>query len=296
MSEKLFFRAANVTEPYDKVEYVNRLHSVIKNVNVTDLKQRVPKISTGEIDIRTSTIENAGNGGFANRDFDVDEIITYYEGRIVDQVTADRLKAKTHHKSIVTGGLYVIVGNLLEYGDDEELITNPKETLQNKGIGAYLNDPLDEDKTNVEFIIVDSYENQQFWVNKLKYAQSKDTSNKVGKTLLVRDLMPIFDLLLRTLSPQMLKGKFDIKNRIIIVKAIKKINKGDELFVSYSSSSWESKHHGGIGNTLTKCCFECKGLTMSKDEFTSVALCSTDCQLTYYDRFPHILHVYQSPQ
>lgn len=296
---RLFFRPASEGQFYDQIEYVypNGDSNIVIPLDINEIKHNAPKISTGDLDIRESTIPNAGNGTFCERDFDKDEIVSYYSGPIVSGSRAKEYST-THHKSIVTWGKYVIIGNIMEDGDDHrhELILNPKEALRDKGIGAYINDARDEERYNVEFIILDSLENQEIWVEKILKGREKDPNNR----LLVRDLYSMFDAMVNTsLAPN-----FNVNQRIVIVKALRKLNHGEELFVNYSDQYWarveeskkkkrneeeEEENKGRSKKTRLKSCIICGQFTTLVDPFPEELLCSSQCQQCFYYKHPELL-------
>jgi hypothetical protein len=327
---RLFFRPATQHDFYDKVEYVfydkttalKMSDGSIERVpdDVEEIKHNVPKISTGELEIKQSTIPNAGNGTFCARSFEKDEIISYYSGPVVDGWTA-KLYDTSHHRSIVTGDKYVIVGNFVENDGINSLIEDPAKSLRNKGIGAYINDIKDTERYNVEFITLDAYENQKIWVEKIMKARQNiqstdedDDEKHKENSLLVRDLMHAFDLMIDT----KLASNFNIKQRIVIVKALKNIPQGSELFVDYSENYWKSqlkndkkkkrmrreeekkKKKNNDNNhkkrkTDMKCVF-CDFIVTNDiiDTFTGQLLCSLECQRRYYDKYPNLLELFRS--
>lgn len=277
---KVFFVAASGNELYDKVkfQYADREKTFVPQ-SALDLKRALPTLSTGELELRESTIPNAGNGVFAGRDFSQNEIITYYDGPVMTYEAASLLDKKTHHKAIVEGKNYVVVGNRLK-DKDKTLITNPREEMSNAGVGAFLNDARDPTKNNVEFLILDMKENQRIWVDMVNSGRKRDPNNKIS----VRTLMPQFDKHIRNTE------KFSLLRRIIVVRALRNVSRGEELFVSYGTgyAYFEDDDNGkkrrpdevdlreGDGEKRKKC-ESCFRLTVYIDPLSGLYYCSPEC-------------------
>lgn len=282
-SQRVFIIEAAGNELYDKVS----LNGKIKIPDsIVELKKALPKIATGDLDIRESTIPEAGKGVFAERDFAKNELITYYEGPILSKKEADLLPIKTHHKSIVALK-YVQVGLLRRDGKE---IQNPKEELSNGGIAAFLNDSRSDENNNTSFLILDMKENQKIWVKMIEKARRSDPNNKAT----VRLLMPIFDTMIRE------GGAFQLIRRIIVVKALRNIKRGEELFASYGNNyPYFAPPEGAKrlandddlreGNEKRKKCSVCFSETYYRDLVHRDYLCSPLCQSSYYDKYPEKL-------
>lgn len=288
---RVFLVEANGKKLYDRVrfQYHDKERTFVPD-SALDLKRALPKLSTGEIELRESSIPNAGNGVFAGRDFSRDEMITYYDGPVVPYEEASKQEIKTHHIAIVHGQSYVIVGNLLL--ENRKPITNPAIELANLGVGAFLNDSRDEGKNNVEFVILDMKGNQKIWVDMVKSARMRDPSNRTS----VRTLMPQFDELIVT-RPS-IREKFRLLRRMIVVRALRDIARGEELFVSYGRGYQYFGPTAGGGEEGKKRvleegereprediqekrqkCQSCLKLTVFIDPLTGLYYCSPECHL-----------------
>lgn len=276
-------------------------------LSAKEIKGLTPKISSGELEIRTSSIPNTGNGTYAGRDFEKGEIISYYSGPILpfSEVRALPYSHQTHALSIVTGGFYVIVGNERDDGSGA-LVENPGIELRDGGIGPFLNDARDE-RNNVQFMALDSRVNQEIFVTAIKNGRTRDPNNK----FLVRTLLPVFDRQIGSGAlSQGVKGKtFFIGERVMIVHAMRNIRKGEELFVSYGDNYKffgeeeeeqkkrpveEGDLRGKEGRKRIKFgkCLSCSDLTEYTDYISGGFLCSPECVGKHYDENPNILTFY----
>lgn len=278
---RLFFVEASGKELFDKVRYKYRdWEETIVPESAVEMKRLMPKISTGELSVRDSTIPRAGKGVFATRAFGKNEIITYYDGPVMSGKEAALLPIKSHHKSIVTSGGFVIAGHLLKNGKP---VTDPLREMADSGVGAFLNDARDEEKNNVEFLILDMKHNQKIWVDSIKRARKADPTNNKS----VRTLMPYFDKTIVT-NPQV-REKFKLIRRIIIVRALRDLNEGEELFVSYGDNyeffgdepAQRKRGPDGElreGDEKKQKCETCSKMTEYQDLVSLKYYCSPGCQ------------------
>jgi hypothetical protein len=227
-NDPLYLIEANENDLYDRIRFKS---GEPKDVDVNEIKKKIPTISNKQLDLKPSTLgEYAGLGVFALRHFDEGEIITIYSGPIFSKQEFIELIQKypqyeTHAKSIVLGGQYVIVGNMTEY---KTLIQHPSLYLMNKGLGSYINDAHGSVyENNVEFVILDSKKNQDIFVNAIKNARKRSPNSPLQT---VKTIRPVLDANISQFK------LFDIKDRIVVVRALNDIEEGQELFVDYGSS------------------------------------------------------------
>jgi len=165
------------------------------------LPQRMATVGNG-IEIRLSTVPNAGNGVFATRDFPRGAPITMYVGKAITH-SQGKVKGYQHsHVRTLFKMRWAIDGLFMPNGTP---ITDPQRQLQGFGGGAYVNDswgmPNYERLRNAVFDRVDGP----------RIAQAYATAN--------------FDLL----NPN---------NAYEVLRATRDIYAGDEVLVSYGISYW----------------------------------------------------------
>jgi hypothetical protein len=156
------------------------------------VKRNVPTLGNG-LEIRESTIRNAGLGLFTTRYYHKEEIITYYDGFLLTwKEFFQRLKEDKRYYDYATPlfrGQWMIVGNMNERG---EWIQDPRVEMQGRGLGAFMNDG----KPNVLLKELDTARNDDL------FFRYKDG---------------------------------DPDHRIIVARATRRIEPGEELFISYGS-------------------------------------------------------------
>jgi hypothetical protein len=105
--------------------------------------QKLGVVGNG-VEIKPSTIPNAGNGLFASRPFRKNELITAYEGEKIDRKTADEMRAKgqaTHVRSVA--GFHELISGY----------TKPEQAV-GKGGGSFINDVFGSNlEVNAEYAI-----------------------------------------------------------------------------------------------------------------------------------------------
>lgn len=156
--------------------------------DVQRVKELAPRLGNG-LEIRASLIPNAGLGVFANRAYARDEIVTWYEGRLMawdEFQRAERHDARYHeYARPLIHGRWMLVGNQT---DDGAWITDPR--TQRLGLGAFINDGFPH--TNVTFTTLDTNEN---WRRFLHRAEKLPSETIVAITAL-RDIAEGEELLL----------------------------------------------------------------------------------------------------
>lgn len=124
------------------------------------IKQTIPTVGN-DLVLRESTILDAGCGLFANRVFEMNEIVTYYHGAISKRIPVCELDPlyKTHARRI--NGYYVMYGNCTENGDMISLNGgNDTRQVGHLGGGAFIN-AMDEDtESNCAWYILRSRSNE----------------------------------------------------------------------------------------------------------------------------------------
>lgn len=158
-----------------------------------------------KIELRKSTIPNAGYGVFATEDIKMGDELTWYAGQIVPHKD---VTCKTHTRSLFSQR-WAIDGTCLPNGTKISQDHNERrEQLKGTGLGAFFNH-ADGEKKNAEFVLVDAPQVEEAYQRFLKG---------------------------RPFAP-------DPKWRIIVVKATKHIRKGEEIFVSYGHDYWQREHN-----------------------------------------------------
>jgi len=181
------------------------------------LPQRMATVGNG-IEIRLSTVPNAGNGVFATRDFPRGAPITMYVGKAITH-SQGKVKGYQHsHVRTLFKMRWAIDGLFMPTGTP---ITDPQRQLQGFGGGAYVNDswgmPNYERLRNAVFDRVDGPRVEQ--VNRAVQLAMLERNPKVIHPL------PNFDLL----NPS---------NAYEVLRATRDIYAGDEVLVSYGISYW----------------------------------------------------------
>jgi len=180
----------------EEIEFINcPLKILLERRNI---RQKLGVIGDG-LEIKTSTLKNAGNGLFATREYKKNEFITIYEGTYVKW--EDAIKKTVGEKSYIrTLWLFkfVIDGSKMLTNEGEVKINNPQKQLLGWGGGAFVNDARDNKKYNSEF--------DSIFFTKHIIADEEE-------------LKPCY--------------------KFIVLLAIKKIRPGDEIFVSYGKHYWE---------------------------------------------------------
>jgi hypothetical protein len=177
-----------------------------------DIKNQLAKdarIGNG-LELGESQIEGAGMGVFATRTFVRGDIITYYEGPIIDWKRLPPNKAAvdyfperiTSHAKMLYALRYTILGNVDD--DMQPLKKVSTKALKGRGGTAFLNDAGDSDY----------YNNTVF-----DRIVGKDTSRKID-------------------SQQRNELVLDPRDVAIVIRARVNIGKGQELFVDYGEDYW----------------------------------------------------------
>lgn len=196
---------------------------------IDKIKQYAPTIGGGDLEIKESSIDGAGFGIFVKRNFEANEIITYYDGPIVQLYNFKNLiekdpRYKTHARSHIHG-FSVQVGNQTKEG---KWITNPSIELLNDGIGAYLNDAISLEN-NTEFKIIDGPTNNKAYTDvlvKSGMTMTPDLFYSMKYTPLINDIV-------------MKKSHIRNDDRLTCIIAKRPIQAGEELFISYGDTFWK---------------------------------------------------------
>jgi hypothetical protein len=160
------------------------------DVWLDEIKAYLPKLNEPEprIELREqSLIDGAGVGLFALEKFEAGELITFYDGVIVQKDTriANYPILETHARS--QGGQFIIIGNF--HRDEDGVISyifNPSaDDMPLKGGGSYANDIWEKDKTSKRctycglFKDKDEFEEEEW--NKISPNEAADDNDEAEK-------------------------------------------------------------------------------------------------------------------
>lgn len=209
-------------------------HVIYKSeTEVEVIKKHAPTIGKGDLEIRTSSIQNIGIGVFAKRSFEVGEIVSYYNGPLYteDKMYQIMLQDKTYsepyesHARAFIRGVYVQIGNRTSF---DVPIKDPSVELIDDGIGGYINDAHGTHyEYNVEFKNIDSPSNNEIYMKKL-------VKEGINMEPLVFYGMKETPIIGRFVNPLI-----NPRKRLICVVATKPIDAGEELFVYYGSNYFD---------------------------------------------------------
>lgn len=185
-------------------------------VNLKDVFEAQKMIDTGMYDnrirtlgvvgdgleIKISTIPGAGGGLFATREFAKNEWVTFYDGRVISHEEAKELEktpgAVSHVRKV--SSMHSMIDGLR----DAQLAMD-----ENRGGGSFINDAKDvKNGNNAEWMTID--------IEQVKKIMTSYTNTS---------LYTIMDKLSRA-------------GGIVIIKALRVIPAGREIFVSYGSHYW----------------------------------------------------------
>lgn len=126
--------------------------------NVERIKSHLATVGHG-LQIKKSSIPDAGYGVFATRAYRKNELITYYHGGVSKRIELADLDPsyKTHARRI--NGYYTMYGNFTESGVPINFDNNSFEQVANKGAGAFLN-AKNADEANCDWFILRSIANE----------------------------------------------------------------------------------------------------------------------------------------
>lgn len=160
--------------------------------------------------VKKSTIDGSGYGLFANKDFSTGDEITKYEGllRTPAEIENIPISEQTHMKGLGSVSSHYVIDGL--YGTDGIRITNPKKQRHGKGGGALANHS--SRRTNADFDFVDT----PIYFEKVKHWSAG--------------------------TPFPHPGRSSGLGRLLFLRAIEDIKKGDEIFVNYGKIY--TKKHG----------------------------------------------------
>lgn len=131
-----------------------------RNNSIEGLKALLPVIGGNDIEIRPSTIPEAGSGLFAKRAFLENEIVSFYDGAMIHHVRSEDLApALRTHARAVFKMRYTLLGNVSR--DGTRVITVPDQGM---GGAAWVNDSHDAPKKNTTaFVHVDNAYNDKYF-------------------------------------------------------------------------------------------------------------------------------------
>lgn len=161
------------------------------------------------VDIDESTLEYAGKGLFATRDFATGEAITEFAGYLLDQSDSARLAREGRDANLIShvGGIWNLDGRRRP---DGALIVNAELDLKNLGGASYANDvPYAE--ANARFTFVDCEENH------------RSASELLARITTQEEMMRALPIALKP------------RDRITLLVATRPIKAGDEIFASWSA-------------------------------------------------------------
>lgn len=132
---------------------VVKLAQLLPTTSVDQIRDTLGRIRPGWLAIRTSHVPGAGDGLYADRNFQRHELITFYDGPVINFAAASLLppELRTHARTLRVG-VSLIIGNV-----DAATLTviTRREQKLGKGGGAFLNDawgsPYDN---NCEYYLV----------------------------------------------------------------------------------------------------------------------------------------------
>lgn len=126
--------------------------------NVERIKSHLATINHG-LQIKKSSIPNAGYGVFATRAYKKNELITYYHGAVGKRIEVADLDPayKSHARRI--NGYYTMYGNFTENGEPINFDLYGMSQVVDKGLGPFLN-AKDASETNCDWFILRSDANQ----------------------------------------------------------------------------------------------------------------------------------------
>lgn len=190
--------------------------------DVQSIKNYLYTLGNG-LEIKESTIKDAGNGVFTRVPIKKDQIITYYYGQIMSNDEIKKMKIETSHTRTLFSQKYSIVGTRHEKSGLMIDFSNIEEELQGKGVAGFCNDAIDQSLNNVEFLRIET-NSQYFKSNPLLIDYIGDDKNII-------DSEDLKDLI---------KGnEISITNKVIIViRALRDIKENEELLADYGFDYW----------------------------------------------------------
>jgi hypothetical protein len=183
------FQCTEVNEGEDECE-------TLRFDDIASVKELTPKLGDG-LAIHQSTIANAGLGVFATRPYRKDEVVTYYDGRVMafrEFLEAELKDARyVSYARHLISRQWMIVGNQT---DEAEWIVDPRLERLGRGVGAYINDGFPNE--NVTFTALNTNANWQRFLRQ-------------------QDLLPT--------------------GAMVAITALRDIGTGEELFLSYGEQN-----------------------------------------------------------
>lgn len=173
--------------------------------DINDIKRDIARLGFG-VEINVSAIPNAGYGLFASRRFRKNEIITYYDGAVAPRIEPSEIQPKYKSHAREINKFYTMFGDYTASGVQLDL-DDPAQRLMLQGTGG-------ASRANAQIGVCSDGNNADWLTVRSKYNQENPFQ----------------------------QNPFDI---VVLIYAKRRIEPGEEIFVSYGEDYWKNASKGG---------------------------------------------------